>query len=540
MVEYLFGLAATIPPNGQSSSTGFYDVIDDLSLVYDQIRLEQDEVVAEADSDEERRQAHVQRSQIERELTTGRFAHGTQRREFTRRVFSCVNEELLSLLGFKASEAVSIADGIQRYHQEMFNQSHLLSICLHVFDAGEGPFQTRSSDVLMKALDDPETGFPSVWVNVAKFDNHRLNPLNSDYDIGEYSQYEDTFGSIRDVAPDTGFTRSDIHETSKEEFPNLDPFLENMSIRFGEFDSDLSNTSGSSGKFDYPFDHNPIHEYPLLVDQDGRYYLGPQNSLWFSLSTRFRYNILGSEYEGTGMDKIGDGVEAWTEECLENVDDEMVTILSGVDYDYENGESDVVLLYDDTIAVIEIKTRGLRIDSRLGPYGSFEQVQEDAKEVVGKPYEEQAMKLINGIKNGDVTELETEETTVQVDSECFSNYLPVIVVAQPLDFIGTILYADLLDFQDEYPFITDVYSLQTICRHLSTSHDLLEYIKKRVQIGITGKALSLDELDYLGAYLDHDLEYPDIPDDGVVNIIHNGSHLEREYSTDIASNMEHL
>jgi hypothetical protein len=541
MVEYLYGLATTVSQDDQtSSSIGFYDVIDSLSLVYDKLRLEQLEVLAQADSEEERRQAHVQHSQLERELTTGRFAHGRQRREFARRVYSRVDDELSDILGFSASEAVSLADGISNYHETKLSDDQLIPIVAHVLDIGEGPFQVQSPEVIAKAREDPAAAFPSVWVNVAKYDNHRVNPLGSDYETDEHSHHEGSFGTIRTAGPELGFTPSDVREVSEREFSKLDTFLDVLSIGFGEYNSDLSDTSGSFRKFDYPFDHNPLHKYPFIRDRSGRFYLGPQNALWYTLSTRFRYDILGSEYEGAGTRKIGVGIEDWVEECLENVDDETAVILSNVDYDFQDGESDFVLLYEDTIIVIEVKTRGLRLDSRLGPFGSFKQIQEDVEEIIGEPYNDQALKLINGIKNGDVTELQTENETIEIDSSRFSEYVPIVVLSQPLDFVGTVLYADLLEFQAESPYITDVYSLQTICRNLSGSHNFLEYIKRRIQVGMTGKAFSIDEIDYLGAYLDHGLEYPDIPRNGMVEIFHVGSHLEREYGTGITEDMEHL
>jgi hypothetical protein len=190
--------------------------------------------------------------------------------------------------------------------------------------------------------------------------------------------------------------------------------------------------------------------------------------------------------------------------------------------------------------VLEVKTRGLRLGSRLGPFGSFEQIQQDAEEVIGEPYEDQALKLLNGIKNGNVTTLQGDEGSAQVDSNRFSEFIPVIIVARPLDYAGTILQADLLDLGSEPPYITDIYSLQTICRHLSESSEFLEYIKKRTQIGVTGRALSIDELDYLGEFLDNGLEYPDIPEDGIVSITHAGSHLEREYDIGLVDDMENL
>ncbi|WP_161605581.1 NERD domain-containing protein [Natrialba chahannaoensis] len=541
MVEYLFGLATTIPPTEQqSSAVNFYDVIDSLSLVYDQLRLKQDEVLANADSAEERRKAHVQHSQLERELTTGRFAHGTQRREFTRRVYSRVDEELSDILGLSASEAVSLADDLLRFHQATLGDKQLAPIIQHVVDIGDGPFQVQSEDAIAKAQTDPRSAFPSIWVNVAKYDNHRLNPLGSDFENGEYERYEDTFGTIREVVPELGFTSTEFRETLEGELNNLDSFFESMSIGIGEYESNPEDLSGSFSKFDYPFDHNPIHEYPLLSDQDGRFYLGPQNSLWFSLSTRFRYNILDSKHEGIGTRKIGEGAEDWVGECLENVNDENVCILTSVDYDYRDGESDFVLLYDDTVVVIEVKTRGLRLGSRLGPFDSFEKIQQDAEEVIGEPYEEQALKLLNGIKDGNVTNLQGDEGSVRVDPDRFSDYVPVLVVARPLDYAGTILHTDLLDLGENPPYITDIYSLQTICQHLSGSGALLNYIKKRIKVGVTGRALSIDEIDYLGEYLDHGLEYPEVPEEGLVNIIHAGSHLERIYDTGLVDDMEHL
>lgn len=547
MVEYLFGLSTTIPEENTDSSAGFYDVIQSASLVYDKLRSEQNQRLAEADSLEDRRKAHVQSNQLERELTTGRFAHGAQRKEFVLRGFSTIDEELEEILGFTATESVNITESILQYHKKVEEENPLVTIAQHVMDLGEGPFQVSYQEAMANGLEDPKSGLPTVWVEVAKFDNHRFNPLKSEYSVGDFSKYETDFGSIRTVTPNLWFGPSDISGASDGELTHLDTYLDELSIEFGEYDKDPKDRSGSYSKFDYPFEHNPIHQFPLLRNQQGKYHIGPQNSLWYSLSTRFRYDILGSDYEGSATQKLGTSIEAWIEECLENINDGNIQALSGVEYELresdsilEVGESDIVLISEGQLIVIEIKTRGLRLGSRLGPYTSFEEIREDAEEVIEEPYKNQAMKLINGIKNGQVTELRGRDGMAEVASDDFSNYVPVVVVAQPLDFVGTILYADLIDFSHEKPYITDIYSIQTLCRTLADSGKFLEYINKRVEVGSSGRAFSIDEIDYLGEFIENGLEYPDVPDGRIVEIIHSGSHLEDQYETSVGSRMSHL
>ena len=530
MVEYLFGLATTVESTeNNSKSVGFYDIIDALSLVYDQIQLERDKIIADAESREELTRAFVQNLQIERELTTGRFAHGAQRKQFAEKVYSQVDEEISDIIGISASEAISCAEAVEQWHEEVVTDDQLVPIAAHVANLGDGPFQVDLEEAIEKGFKNPETSLPRVWVNVAKYDNHRLNPLNSDHNVGDFSQYEEDFGTVRDVAPDLGFNPDRIQNQIRDSPAELDTFLEEFGVGFGEYSMDPTDRTGSAKKFDYPFDHNPIHETPFLGNSLGDHYLGPQNSIWYSLSTRFRYDILGSECEGSATEKMSKAIEKWVENCFEDIGSTDFDVLSGVDYDFEDGESDVVLVFDETIVVVEVKTRGLRLGSRLGPYGSFEQLQEDAEEVIYTPYKGQAMKLINGIKRGDVTEIKEEDRTISVTPQRFSEYIPVVVLSQPLDFVGTVLHADLIDFGDEYPYLTDVYALQTLCKHLSDGEQLLNYLNRRIQVGVSGRAFSIDEMDYVGEFLENGLQYPDVPERAIVDITHAGSYLERFY-----------
>ena len=523
MAEYLYGIATTISPSAEPPSAGFYDVIDALSLVYDHFRVQQFEILADADTVPEKRRATTRELLLERELTTGRFGHALQRREFTQHVYSHIDDELADLLGFSASAAVTVGDEISQLPGLKLGEGKLLPIVRRVIDVGDGPFQIEFEDI----ENNLSQGWPMILLNVAEYDKHRFNPLNSDLEAGEFPEYEEPFGMLHEAGPDSSFTPQEIASALNENISSVESIIEELSIALGSHESNLSDQSGSTTKFDYPFDHNPIHKYPIVKMPNGQYHLGPQNSLWYSLSTRFRYDILGTEYHGVGTEKIGVGVETWVANCLQKLSDDDVTIVSSVEYDYENGESDIALLYEDTLVVIECKTRGLRLESRLGPFGSFETIADDVREIVEEPYREQAMKLINGIKENEVSELDTDQGTIEVNSSDFSEYIPVVIVAEPLDFVGTILYADIIEFEDERPYFGDIYGWQTVCQHLSGSQELLSYLRQRIAVGVTGRAFSIDEIDYLGAYLDHCLDYPEIPSDAIVDIHHVGSHLEK-------------
>jgi hypothetical protein len=539
MTEYLYGLAVTIPPTDSTPSVGFYDVVDALSLVYDYFRVEQYKILAAADSPSETRRAYAQQLLLERELTTGRFGHGQQRREFVRRVYSPINKELTDILGFSVTEAVAAGDAINRLYETRLGGGRLLPLINHVVDVGDGPFQVRFSDVYADVQETPEQACPKVLVNVAKYDKHRFNPLGSEFEVGEYTAHEEPFGTLYKTIPERSFTPSDVESTLNEDLPELELVVDELSVILGSYESDLSDQTGSFSKFDYPFDHNPIHQYPLLKGPDEQYHLGPQNALWYSLSTRLRYDLLGSKHSGEGSRKIGTGVESWVVGCVQNLVDDDVTLLSGINYDYADGESDVVLLYDDTFVVIECKTRGLRLESRLGPFGSYTAIADNVKEILEEPYRKQAMKLINAIKEDRISELRADQGTVQVSAADFSEYIPAVIVAEPLDFVGTVLYADIIEFE-EVPYFGDVFGWQTICRHLSGSRDLLSYLRRRIAVGVTGQVFSIDEIDYLGSYLDHGLEYPERPIGNIIDIHHVGSDLEKVYKSEPGVDMTRL
>lgn len=536
LVEYLYGMAVTVPPTDSKPTAGFYDVLEAAGLVHDRFRVEQSKILSDASSTMEKRRAHAQEMLLERELTTGRFGHGEQRREFTRRVYTKLDDELSDAIGVSATEAVAVGDGIVESTMERFGDDKLLRIARKTIDIGDGPFQIRAREI-EQSPDDP---LARCLLPVAKYDYHRTYPIKSEFGNEEHSKYDSKFGSLRQAGPLTSFSSADLEIDAIDSTAHLKSILDSLSITIGSYDSELSQKSGAISKFDYPFDHNPIHKFPLIKNQEGDYYHGPQNALWYSFSTRFRYDLLTSEHSGHAAEEIGFGIENWVLECLQNVSDKNVKILSNVQYDHRDGESDIVLLYDDTLVVIECKTRGLRLKSRLGPFGDFETIAKDAREVLKDPYEKQAMKLIRSVKKDKVSELRSNGDATPVSSSDFSEYIPAVIVGEPLDVIGTVLHTNLIEIESERPFFGDVFAWQTICRNVSGSEELLSYLRKRIEVGTTGRAFSADEADYLGAYLDHGLEYPGIPEEGLVDIHHQGTYLENDYMLNVGANMEHL
>ncbi|ACV46768.1 MULTISPECIES: NERD domain-containing protein [Halomicrobium] len=524
MVEYLFGVCTTIEPTSGNTDIGFYDVIDALSLVEDRLRFENLKNLDDAETIEEKQQSFIQIQLMEKEISTGPFVHGRQRREYARRVLGKCDNYIVDILDISVTDSILSADLLGEVMGQHIQQT-ILQALQGLIQKGAQSDIISHSEVLSKQKPDKE-----LFRLVLEYDRQRLDPINNSDGFSE--EKDVLFGNLSSHVKKVGIEKEAVKQALNSSTVPYDTFLEEFGISIGEYKSDPADLSGSINKFDYPFDHNPLHEYPILVDREGKIYHGPSNSLYYSLSTRPYYELLDSEYKDEADELIGEGNEIWVLECLDRISDENVEIIHSAEYDYKDGESDFVLIYDDTLVVLECKTRGPKLETRKGPFGDFNEIQANLSDIISGPYE-QATKLINAIREGEIDEIKTGYGTRQLSDDDFDSYIPGVILARSLNAVGTTLYPDAVEFNNELPFVTDLYSFQTICRHVQGSSGFLDYLERRVAVAEQGRVFSVDELDYVGAYLDSNLSFPEAPSECLIDIIDSGSHLDRTYESDI-------
>ena len=61
------------------------------------------------------------------------------------------------------------------------------------------------------------------------------------------------------------------------------------------------------------------------------------------------------------------------------------------------------------------------------------------------------------------------------------------------------------------PYVVNVMNLDIICEALPTSRNLTQYITGRINQVRNNEFLSVDELDYLGLFIDEEMGFPELP-----------------------------
>ncbi len=484
MIEYLLGLLCTIDPNegGELPYDEIHETTDTLtqSLLF---YLVNDDIDIQSLSDEERHQHFVEGQVLARELTAGRFVYPAQYIEAAERAYTPHNDVLQDELGFTIQDAIRFVRELSQLYQERYQQ---------VFDRfGEIDRVARLAHGAfirhLEQYDDYEEGMKAYL----------------DADDYEETQQEITEAQehYREAKLDLWIEKEALFEHFSHNELKFENFLDRMEISLG---------SVSQDDFTFPYEYNPLHGRPI-IEHEGEYIIPHFHALLRALAETYYYDLVDlPNYGGSFGSQWGDYVEEWAYESLLALFSD-TEVLANPEYtaDGNSYETDVVILHEDTCIVIECKAKKLTLPTRRGNYQA---VQDDVLGGIGDGHD-QASRLIDYIQAGDVTELSTDNDSVMIDTDSIDRYLPIVVLREQYDWIATTEYGTIADIKDHLPYVASVYDLEVITECLESPGRFIDYVTKRIQLSRTQKLASPDELDYLGAYIDNELEVLDMPDD---------------------------
>ncbi|MFC7098858.1 hypothetical protein [Halobaculum marinum] len=490
MIEYLLGLVCTIDPSegGEVPYDDIHDTTDKLtqSLLF---QLVDDDVDIKSLSEEEQQQHFIEGEVLTRELTAGRFVYPGQFLDAAERAYTPHNNVLKDELGFTIQEAIQFATELSqlyngRYQQMMdhFQEFGRISRTMH------GSF-VRHVDENKNDAEGAE-----AYLESDEFEEARQEAHNA------WDRYEEAKRCLW-VAEETL-----LGQFSDNEYA-FKAFLERMSVTVG---------SVPEANFTYPYEHNPLHASPILED-DASYIIPHFHAFLRALAETFYYDLIdlpgyGSQDQHGGEfgEKWGDYVEGWAHDSLRNLfPDDAIYLNPTYTVNGDDYETDLVIIHEDTCLVIECKTQKLTLPTRRGDY---QRVKDDVLDGIGDGHD-QAARLIDHIQDGTVTELKTNGGTECIDTSSIDDVLPIVVLREQYDWIATTEYGTIADIDDDLSYVVSVYDLEVITECLESPDRFTDYVTKRIELSRTQKLASPDELDYLGAYIDNDLEVIEFEDD---------------------------
>jgi len=263
----------------------------------------------------------------------------------------------------------------------------------------------------------------------------------------------------------------------------------------------MSLDFGSNKNWISPFD---ISDTPLkpLIKVENKYYCCMEQHLIRNVIPIVETFLLESELNEYGKIK-GDYYESKTLQLIHK-------ILPGA-YIYpkleypKRTELDGLVIHKDNLFLIEIKGKKRRCIACAKDI--LKMTKEDVQEHINKTFD-QSKRALEYIKNNTEAKFTCKEknTNVLIREKDFKNIFLLNVTADSFSEFTTNLrvlksWDPKLIEGNIYPWNVNIYDLLVITDLLENENDFVEYVSERVRIETEKDIVAMDELDYLGYYL---------------------------------------
>lgn len=310
------------------------------------------------------------------------------------------------------------------------------------------------------------------------------------------------------------FLNSDSHLsfTLREltKFSNLSPgicraFLSRLSQVFGYRNSYYTKTYTNPLKA--PWDYNTLYERPIVMVHS-KYFI-PNPALFPTvLLNTFHYDLITDENYKDEYNSIrGKWLEKRTAEALTPIFGSDNVILNP---EYPNGEelSDVLVLYDRKIFIIQCKSKALRYESKIGE--DYEILKSDIRKGIRESFD-QALKARRYLLETEHPKLISNNIRLTVDTDQVTDVFLISITLGYYQSIVTKLAnfnTELNLFQEnDFPWAVSLADFETIAGIINDPSEFIHYTKQRIKIERTNFHLSADEIDLLNYYLSQGLNF---------------------------------
>ena len=499
--EFLIGLIVEHGGGGNQSVT-YQELVRRFAQVHDAYIL--NEIALFASGVNTLQTLTIQTSLLHRELTAGRFRETEQLIPAARRSYRPFDEEMTKSLGFTIDEA------------------------LHVV----GFFVTCLERSIRQQLDRLEIAKQFHALDLNEDECRHIPQMANSSRLRQTAEFVDKLYSHHSELDLYWFTPSHVITTlpgdiTSEQFLNV---LSALRVKVGD------TSSIPKGPFSRPVDGpNPIDVRPL-VELNGRVLPASGDAMLRSLAETFYHRIF-TEMSRTGRKKEfgrrwGKILEEWTADILETVFPQESIIVGA---SYKNGETDFLIEVEESLLVVECKSKKLPLETREG---DLDVLQYHVEEGIGNALSQAERTIRRLQRHGELMVTSADGSTRMLYADDYSRYHPIIVTRDFYDNIATADYSELLAKLSVHPLIVDVFNLEMVADIFDTPEAFHQYVTDRRRVAVDQSYYSMDEADYIGLYLKNNRSFPPIDTEGPLQINDKSDLVRGRLSDDFGVEIE--
>lgn len=340
--------------------------------------------------------------------------------------------------------------------------------------------------------------------------NKELATFLEEYKQSDYVKIMNN--KIQTIYDETGISFNDsMFKINKTFIPQ--EILDQLSIEIGE------NKNFKKGKIEYsPTNDSLIYDKPILKI-DNEYYCFNPVLIHYNLHTileNIMLNIIpASKHQKKYYAPKGEYLEDKSLDLFQKI---LPNCEVHKNLKYGDGyEVDGVVLYDNTIFIVEAKSNKFTLGARKG---DISRIKRNTKDIIEKAYQ-QAIRAKKYILSNQLTEFKgkNKKVVLTIDREKINNIYLVNSTLEPLNHISTNL-SSLKQFgfiqDDEWIWSVYLNDLKIISEIIELPSEFLVYIERRIKYNDYSQIKMAEEIDVFGYFLSEGLYFDDIdfPENG--------------------------
>jgi hypothetical protein len=302
------------------------------------------------------------------------------------------------------------------------------------------------------------------------------------------------------------FTVEELYDFSSISIEVCKKVLSRLSQSFGYRNPKFKSTY--LDPFSAPWDYNTLYEKPIIKFKE-KYFVPLLSIFPTVLFYSFHFDIWEDEKYRERYNEIrGKWLEQKTYQILGKVFPKKEIYLNPK---YPDGEefSDVLILHDRNILIIQCKSKKLTYEARIG--SSLDKLKEDLGKGIKEPFK-QALKARDYLKKSDypvVILKNNKKIKIDMHQVDYNNiFLISVTLGQYANIVTRLTNINPtlnLFSSNEYPWAVCLFDLEIIAELLDKPFYFIHYLIKRIDIEKTNFYLEADEIDLLGYYFDQKL-----------------------------------
>jgi len=258
-----------------------------------------------------------------------------------------------------------------------------------------------------------------------------------------------------------------------------------------------------NNKFDDLTSFNELNTKPIIIlDNDKIIFPIIINSM-MNLPKLFHYDFLGvdrsmedkergKEIKGYYGEVRGDVIEDLSTDYLSRIFQKK-NIYNSLKYGRKfNDEADITIVHDDIVILIECKGKLMTL---VALQGNYDKIKSDFNLAVQKAYDQGCRTQKHIMADGDFKD--NDGNIFKIDKP--RKFIKICIVSDYLGHLGT--NPELLELEDEYPLVLNIYDLDYITKNVKNRHHFIEYVEFRLN---NPQIQNMDELELFNYFINND------------------------------------